>query len=69
MLFDNNLFYLFIFFNILFCGIILLDILGNAYLSSFFLAGQNSADLKQSMIAYTRAVCINLLYISYTIVL
>ena len=34
------------------------DILGNAYLSSFFLAGQNSADLKQSMIAYTRAVCV-----------
>ena len=33
-----------------------LDVLGNSYLSCFFLAGQSPNDLKQSMVAYSRAV-------------
>ena len=32
------------------------DVLGNSYLSCFFLAGQSPNDLKQSMVAYSRAV-------------
>ena len=39
-------------------------ILGNAYLSLFFAAGQNPKSLKQSMSAYSQAVSVISIYIS-----
>ena len=38
-------------------------ILGNAYLSLFFAAGQNPKSLKQSMSAYSQAVSVISIYI------
>lgn len=43
----------------------MLVVLGNAYLSSFFFAGQSPVTLKQCMVAYTKAVSEMYLPVAY----